>query len=65
MDWSHFTKNGFFTLMKAEETVKANRVGSEYLTTTTLLGCPPKLWTSSCRHRSQTLTVLQHKAGSN
>lgn len=43
------------TLMKAEETVKAIRVASEYLTQTTLLGWPSKLFISSLRHKSQTL----------
>ena len=42
------------TLMKAEETVKAIRVASEYLTQTTLLGWPARLSISSLRHKSQT-----------
>lgn len=45
------------TLIKAELTVKAIRVACEYFTQTTLLGWPPRLSTSSLRHKSQTLTV--------
>jgi len=45
------------TFIKAEDTVKAILVASEYLTQTTLLGWPPRLSTSSFRHKSHTLTV--------
>ena len=50
------------TLMKAELTVKAMRVAAEYLTHTTLLGWPPRLFTSSLRHKSHTLTVRSLEA---